>query len=183
MAGSGRAGRLHLRQIRRDPAQGLPDSAVKLSPDGVIPGSPARFAGDRGGDDGRLVIDARTGRIIRFIPAYWMGDNFNEDLNAAYGPIRPLPPLTAMRAASHVRRCRYHTSPAAPERRCRKRRTPPEPKRRRSNRRQRRNQPSSRHRRHQPRPARQNLRCRSCRRGKCRTRRDLIKRRAKIRRQ
>jgi hypothetical protein len=47
---------------------------------------------DRGGDDGRLVIDARSGRIIRFMPAYRMGDNFNEDLNAAYGPVGPLPP-------------------------------------------------------------------------------------------
>jgi hypothetical protein len=40
---------------------------------------------DRGGDDGRLVIDARTGRILRFMPAYRMGDNFNEDLTAPYG--------------------------------------------------------------------------------------------------
>jgi hypothetical protein len=46
---------------------------------------------DRGGDDGRLVIDARSGRIVRFLPATRMGDNFNEDLNAAYGPIGPLP--------------------------------------------------------------------------------------------
>jgi hypothetical protein len=30
---------------------------------------------DRRGDDGRLVIDARNGRIIRFMPAYRMGDN------------------------------------------------------------------------------------------------------------
>src|SRR5258705_3371336 len=49
---------------------------------------------DRGGDDGRLVIDARTGRIIRFIPAYRMGDNFNGDLDVAYGPVGPLPPPT-----------------------------------------------------------------------------------------
>jgi hypothetical protein len=49
---------------------------------------------DRGGDDGRLVIDARSGRIIRFTPAYRMGDNFNEDLNSAYGPVGPLPPPT-----------------------------------------------------------------------------------------
>jgi hypothetical protein len=49
---------------------------------------------DRGGDDGRLVIDARSGRIIRFVPAYRMGDNFNEDLNSAYGPVGPLPPPT-----------------------------------------------------------------------------------------
>jgi hypothetical protein len=49
---------------------------------------------DRGGDDGRLVIDARSGRIIRFIPATRMGDNFNGDLDAAYGPVGPLPPPT-----------------------------------------------------------------------------------------
>jgi hypothetical protein len=49
---------------------------------------------DRGGDDGRLVIDARSGRIIRFIPAYRMGDNFNGDLDVAYGPVGPLPPPT-----------------------------------------------------------------------------------------
>jgi hypothetical protein len=47
---------------------------------------------DRGGDDGRLVIDARSGRIIRFMPAYRMGDDFNEDLNLAYGPAGSLPP-------------------------------------------------------------------------------------------
>lgn len=47
---------------------------------------------DRGGDDGRLVVDARTGRIVRFMPATRMGDNFNDDLNAAYGPVGPLPP-------------------------------------------------------------------------------------------
>jgi hypothetical protein len=48
---------------------------------------------DRGGDDGRLVIDARNGRIIRFTPAYRMG-NFNEDLNSAYGAVGPQPPPT-----------------------------------------------------------------------------------------
>jgi hypothetical protein len=47
---------------------------------------------DRVGDDGRLVIDARSGRIVRFLPATRMGDNFNEDLNLAYGPVGPLPP-------------------------------------------------------------------------------------------
>jgi hypothetical protein len=54
---------------------------------------------DRGGDDGRLVIDARTGRIIRFIPAYRMGDNFNEDLTVTYGPVGPLPPVSPIRGA------------------------------------------------------------------------------------
>jgi hypothetical protein len=44
------------------------------------------------GDDGKLVIDARSGRIIRFIPAYRMGDNFNGDLDVAYGAVGSLPP-------------------------------------------------------------------------------------------
>jgi hypothetical protein len=51
---------------------------------------------DRGGDHGRLVIDARTGRIIRFMPAYRMGDNFNNALAATYGPAGP-PPVSAVR--------------------------------------------------------------------------------------
>jgi hypothetical protein len=47
---------------------------------------------DRRGDDGRLVIDGRTGRILRFMPAYYrMGDNPGEDMPAAYGPPGPLP--------------------------------------------------------------------------------------------
>jgi hypothetical protein len=52
---------------------------------------------DRGGNDGRLVIDARTGRIIRFMPAHRMGDNFNDDLSGNYGPVGPLPPVVAVR--------------------------------------------------------------------------------------
>ena len=52
---------------------------------------------DRGGDDGRLVIDARTGRIVRFMSAYRMGDNFNESLTVTYGPVGPLPPVSAIR--------------------------------------------------------------------------------------
>jgi hypothetical protein len=52
---------------------------------------------DRDGDDGRLVIDARSGRIIRFMPAYRMGDNFHEDLMVTHGPAGPLPPITAVR--------------------------------------------------------------------------------------
>lgn len=52
---------------------------------------------DRGGDDGRLVIDARTGRIIRFMPAYRVRDNFSADLTGTYGAVGPLPPVTAVR--------------------------------------------------------------------------------------
>jgi hypothetical protein len=47
---------------------------------------------DHGGDDGQLVIDARNGRIVQFMPAYRMGDNFDEDLTANYGPAGPMPP-------------------------------------------------------------------------------------------
>lgn len=52
---------------------------------------------DRGGEDGRLVIDARNGRIIRFMPAYRMGDNRNDDLTVTYGPTGPLPPISNLR--------------------------------------------------------------------------------------
>ena len=52
---------------------------------------------DRGGDDGRLVIDARNGRIVRFIPASRMGDDFNDDLTGSYGPVGALPPVSAVR--------------------------------------------------------------------------------------
>ena len=47
---------------------------------------------DRGGEDGRLVIDARNGRIIRFMPANRMGDNFDDALTIIYGPPGPPPP-------------------------------------------------------------------------------------------
>ena len=46
---------------------------------------------DRGGDDGRLVIDARTGRILRFLPANRMGDNFDDGLTTTFGPPGPPP--------------------------------------------------------------------------------------------
>jgi hypothetical protein len=48
---------------------------------------------DRGGDDGRLIIDARDGQIIRFIPAYRIGDNFGKDGPTTYGRSAPLPPV------------------------------------------------------------------------------------------
>ena len=47
---------------------------------------------NRNGDDGRLVIDARNGRIVRFMPAYLAGDHVSDDLTATYGPVGP-PPL------------------------------------------------------------------------------------------
>jgi hypothetical protein len=51
---------------------------------------------DRGGEDGRLVIDARSGRIIRFVPAWQNGAPYEGAWNSSYGPPGPLPP-TAVR--------------------------------------------------------------------------------------
>lgn len=45
------------------------------------------------GDDGRAVIDARTGAIIRFIPALDVDARFNDELTVVYGPPGP-PPVT-----------------------------------------------------------------------------------------
>ena len=57
---------------------------------------------DRRGDDGRLVIDARDGRVIRFVPAYRISDNSSDDVPVirgpqGYGPQGPLPPINPMR--------------------------------------------------------------------------------------
>lgn len=55
---------------------------------------------DRRGDDGRLVIDARDGRILRFMPAadaFGMAPAYDERAVAPYGPQSALPPPTAIR--------------------------------------------------------------------------------------
>lgn len=43
------------------------------------------------GDDGRLVVDARSGRILRFMPAWQMGDAMETVTVASYGRIEGLP--------------------------------------------------------------------------------------------
>ena len=43
------------------------------------------------GDDGRAVIDARTGAIIRFIPALAVNSRINDELGVIYGPPGPPP--------------------------------------------------------------------------------------------
>lgn len=43
------------------------------------------------GDDGRLVIDARSGRVLRFMPAWQMGDAMETVTVASYGRIQGLP--------------------------------------------------------------------------------------------
>jgi hypothetical protein len=59
---------------------------------------------DRGGGDGRLIIDARNGRIVRFVPAYQTGDNFDDDLAVTDGPVGALPPMPAPARAGGVPR-------------------------------------------------------------------------------
>lgn len=54
---------------------------------------------DRRGDDGRLVIDARDGRIVRFLPARGIGPAFDDNARAPYEPQGALPPPTVSRAA------------------------------------------------------------------------------------
>jgi hypothetical protein len=47
---------------------------------------------DRGGEDGRLVIDAHSGRILRFVPAWQNGAPYDGGAwNSSYGPPGPLP--------------------------------------------------------------------------------------------
>ena len=58
---------------------------------------------DRGGEDGRLIIDARNGRIIRFMPAYRMGDQFNEESRVIDGSPGAPPTVRMATAAAAVR--------------------------------------------------------------------------------
>jgi hypothetical protein len=59
---------------------------------------------DRRGDDGRLVIDARDGRILRFVPAFGpglgMGPVYDEGAVASYGSQGALLPPTVIRSGA-----------------------------------------------------------------------------------
>ena len=89
---------------------------------------------DRRGDDGRLVIDARDGRIVRFVPA----DRFS-GLHGGYGDgyygaaprpsYGPLEPMTRLRGrASTARRGRRARCPRRSRAACRSRSVPHTPK-------------------------------------------------------
>jgi hypothetical protein len=52
---------------------------------------------NRRGEDGRLVIDARNGQIVRFTPAYRIGGHFDEVPGVIYGSAGPLPPTSRFR--------------------------------------------------------------------------------------
>jgi hypothetical protein len=73
---------------------------------------------DRRGDDGRLVIDARTGQIVRFVPAYRMGGNYIDGAATPYAPSGPLPPISNLsgppRPPAAVPKVASHTPPTVP---------------------------------------------------------------------
>lgn len=50
---------------------------------------------DSNGDDGRLIIDARTGRVMRFIPAMAADERMNDRIAMVYGPPGPPPVIYA----------------------------------------------------------------------------------------
>jgi hypothetical protein len=54
---------------------------------------------DRGGNDGRLVIDARNGRIVRFMPADRIGEDYsyNDGPPVIYARPAPMPPVDNLR--------------------------------------------------------------------------------------
>ncbi|WP_315721892.1 MULTISPECIES: hypothetical protein [unclassified Bradyrhizobium] len=65
---------------------------------------------DRQGEDGKLVVDARSGRIIRFVPAFQWGDDYERMRYepAPRGGLDRLPPPTVIRADPRL------VPPAAP---------------------------------------------------------------------
>jgi hypothetical protein len=73
---------------------------------------------DRSGNDGRLFIDARNGRVIRFASAHGIGngmgsgigDNFSEDPAVIYGAPGTLPPPTNVRGAPRPPRAIPHVA-------------------------------------------------------------------------
>jgi hypothetical protein len=78
---------------------------VVLRENGFLPLGVPRLRGwvyaiaamDRAGENGRLLIDARSGRIIRFMPDYWRGGQFEEGLSGTFGPESTMLPPIAIR--------------------------------------------------------------------------------------
>jgi hypothetical protein len=78
---------------------------------------------DRRGNDGRLVIDARSGQIVRFVPAYRIGENYSGDaatpyVTTPYAPAGRLPPISNVsgppRPPASVPRVASRTPPTIP---------------------------------------------------------------------
>lgn len=58
---------------------------------------------DRSGEDGRVVIDARSGRILRFVPAWQNGAPYEGGAwNSSYDPPGPLPPMPGVRSSQKL---------------------------------------------------------------------------------
>lgn len=68
---------------------------------------------DRSGANGRLVIDARDGRIVRFVPGGQIGGNFSEDVAVGYGAPGPLPPAASVRGTPRPPRAIPHVASRA----------------------------------------------------------------------
>lgn len=66
---------------------------------------------DRRGEHGRLVIDARDGRIVRFTPGFRIG--YRDDLGASYNAV-PLPPGPPPPVAPPVREPKRDKAAALP---------------------------------------------------------------------
>jgi hypothetical protein len=87
------------------PPMPLPEIYAVLRENGFSPlGAPFQrgmtyviAAMDRGGEDGRLVIDARTGRIIRFVPASRWGEAYDRMGYEGDYPPGAIPPPTVIR--------------------------------------------------------------------------------------
>jgi hypothetical protein len=101
------------------PLRRPPDDSAMMSPqeligflraDGYSPLGPAMRRGwvytiavlNENGDDGRLIVDGRTGEPIRFIPAMRVDARLNEELDSMYGP--PGPPPAAFASDPYMRR-------------------------------------------------------------------------------
>ncbi|NVN85321.1 MAG: hypothetical protein HXX15_04445 [Rhodopseudomonas sp.] len=66
------------------------------------------------GDDGRLVIDARDGRIVRFVPAYLVDDAAIDEVTAGYGPQVLLPRMPRIGQAPRPPRPVPHLASRSP---------------------------------------------------------------------
>ncbi|HEY0218407.1 MAG TPA: hypothetical protein VGC26_01370 [Afipia sp.] len=78
---------------------------------------------DPRGDDGRVIIDARTGAIIRFLPAFAINGRTDQELSVLYGPPGPppgVPPISqdmrrAPRPSMNVPKVASRTPSALPQ--------------------------------------------------------------------
>jgi len=67
---------------------------------------------DRGGEDGRLTIDARNGRIIRFVPYDRSGNNFYEEQGNLRGA-PPVPPPAILEGTARLPKPAAHVASRA----------------------------------------------------------------------